>query len=144
MQKSSIVIFVILAMVMFVGIGCLGKSKAVKLHEEAAILAHEYQKPIMIRTSENDNRPKWTHIAVSEGSGKVYFSGAFTDGSDYALSIRCANSEALKTCIQAISQYIGLNLLHMFKGQILLTARVLSGMYLMGLQHFQITFMFRA
>ena len=34
------------------------------------------------------------------------FTGGFTDGADYAVTIRCANAEALKSAVQAISQYI--------------------------------------
>ena len=66
----------------------------------------EIQQPILLRTSEEDSRPAWTKKAVSEAQGKVYFAGGFMNGSDYAVTIRCANAEALKASIQGISQYI--------------------------------------
>jgi len=66
----------------------------------------EIQKPILLRTSEEDSRPAWTKKTVSEAQGKVYFAGGFMNGSDYSVTIRCANAEALKASIQGISQYI--------------------------------------
>jgi hypothetical protein len=54
----------------------------------------------------DDDRPEWTQRTVFEKNGKVYFTGGFTDGADYAVTIRCANAEALKSAVQAISQYI--------------------------------------
>ena len=62
--------------------------------------------PILLRTSEEDSRPAWTKKAVSEAQGKVYFAGGFMNGSDYSVTIRCANAEALKATIQGISQFI--------------------------------------
>jgi hypothetical protein len=80
--------------------GC-GATKAMNLKE-----AYEIQKPIVVRTSLDDDRPQWTQNTVFEKNGKVYFAGGFTDGADYAVSIRCANAEALKSAVQSISQYI--------------------------------------
>jgi hypothetical protein len=78
--------------------GC-GATKAVQIKEA-------YQKPIVVRTSLDDYRPVWTQKTVFENNGKIYFTGGFTDGADYAATIRCANAEALKSAIQAISQFI--------------------------------------
>ena len=66
----------------------------------------EINKPILLRTSEEDSRPAWTKKSVSEARGKVYFAGGFMNGSDYSVTIRCANAEALKATIQGISQFI--------------------------------------
>ena len=68
--------------------------------------AYEISKPILVRTSEEDSRPAWTKRSVSEAQGKLYFAGGFLNGADYAVSIRCANAEALKVTIQGISQFI--------------------------------------
>lgn len=95
-------IFGILAIALF---GC-SASKGVLEHQAMMKEAHDYSAPVMIRTSENDNRPPWTKQAVFEQGGKVHFSGGFNDGADYALSIRCANAEALKSAVQSISQFI--------------------------------------
>ena len=81
-------------------LGC-GATRALNLKEE-----YQIQKPIIVRTSFDDDRPQWTQNTVFEKNGKVYFTGGFTDGADYAVSIRCANAEALKTAVQSISQYI--------------------------------------
>jgi hypothetical protein len=85
--------------------GC-GASRAVKMYQAEMKETYELQKPVLIRTSDDDKRPKWTHNTVFEKSGKVYFTGGFVNGSDYAVTIRCANAEALKNLVQAISLYI--------------------------------------
>ncbi len=80
-------------------LGC-GATNGLKLKEASQI------QPIIVQTSENDERPEWTQKTVFENNGKVYFTGGFTEGTDYAVTIRCANAEALKSAIQAISQFI--------------------------------------
>jgi hypothetical protein len=94
--------------ILFIGLvfnGC-GASKAVKMYQAEMKETYELQKPALIRTSEDDKRPKWTHTTVFEEAGKVYFTGGFVNGADYAVTIRCANAEALKNLVQAISLYI--------------------------------------
>lgn len=93
--RSGIVIIISLAFS-----GC-GATKAMNLKE-----AYQIQKPIVVRTSLDDDRPQWTQNTVFELNGKIYFTGGFTDGADYAVSIRCANAEALKSAVQSISQFI--------------------------------------
>ena len=85
--------------------GC-GASRAVKMYQAEMKETYELQKPALIRTSEDDKRPKWTHNTVFEEAGKVYFTGGFLNGADYAVTIRCANAEALKNLVQAVSLYI--------------------------------------
>ena len=80
--------------------GC-GAAKALNLKE-----AYQIQKPIVVRTSLDDDRPQWTQNTLFEKNGKIYFTGGFTDGADYAVTIRCANAEALKSAVQSVSQYI--------------------------------------
>ena len=95
-------------LILFIGLafcGC-GTSRAVKMYQAEMKKTYELQKPVLIRTSEDDNRPQWTHNTVFEKAGKVYFTGGFVNGADYAVTIRCANAEALKNIIQAISLYI--------------------------------------
>ena len=93
--RSGIVIIISLGF-----LGC-GATKALNLKE-----AYEIQKPIIVRTSLDDDSPQWTQNTVFELNGKIYFTGGFTDGADYAVSIRCANAEALKSAVQSISQFI--------------------------------------
>jgi hypothetical protein len=68
--------------------------------------AYQDQKPVVIHTSEEDPRPKWTRETSFEQDGKVYFSGGYLHGGDYSVTIRCANAEALKVVTQSISQFI--------------------------------------
>ena len=96
----GIILFIIL-----VFNGC-GASRAVKMYQAEMKETYELQKPVLIRTSDDDKRPKWTHNTVFEKAGKVYFTGGFVNGTDYAVTIRCANAEALKNLVQAISLYI--------------------------------------
>ena len=85
--------------------GC-GASKAAKMNQAQLKQAYELSKPIVVRTSLDDKRPQWTNKTVFEQDGKLYFAGAFIDGADYAVTVRLANSEALKNAIQSISQFI--------------------------------------
>lgn len=64
------------------------------------------QEPVLVRTSENVSRSVWTINTFGGDAGKIYFSGGFLNGSDFPVSVRCANAEALKTAIQSISQII--------------------------------------
>jgi len=104
MRKQMLVFGLNLIMVIAI-VGC-GTNKQIKTNQEMVKLAYEVQKPLTVRTSLDDKRPSWIHKSVFEMDGKLYFSGGFTNGSDYSVSIRCANAEALKTAIQSISQFI--------------------------------------
>lgn len=95
----------IIMIVAFLFYGC-GTSKAVKQNCQAVKKAYEIQKPIQVRTSKNDDRPEWTHKTSYENDGNLYFTGGFFNGSDYSVTVRCANAEALKVAIQSISQFI--------------------------------------
>ena len=85
--------------------GC-ATSKSVKEVQKSVREAYEVQKPIVVQTSKEDKRPDWTKKTVFEENGSIYFSGGFLDGSDYSVTIRCANAEALKVAVQSISQFI--------------------------------------
>jgi hypothetical protein len=78
----------------------------VKAARNAVKEADELQKPIEIKSSKKDNRPEWTKKSSFEKDGTIHFSGGFLNGSDYSVSVRCANAEALKVAAQSISQYI--------------------------------------
>ena len=104
-QFISLTIF-IMAFTLSVLSGC-GTSKAVKQARQSALEAYEIQKPIQVRTSKDDKRPKWTRQTSFEtDDGLMYFTGGYLNGADYSLTIRCANAEALKVAIQSISQFI--------------------------------------
>jgi hypothetical protein len=96
--SSCMVIIILLFAISLMFSGC-GATKAMQMGEA-------YQQPVVVRTSEDDDRPEWTRKSVFEMNGKMYFTGGFTDGADYAATIRCANAEALKSAVQAISQFI--------------------------------------
>lgn len=102
---KSIFLIGFLAYFFLVIAGC-GASKAVKMNQAQARQAFELSKSTVVRTSLDDKRPQWTYKTVFEQDGKVYFAGAIIDGADYAVTIRLANSEALKNAIQSISQFI--------------------------------------
>jgi hypothetical protein len=103
--EKSILLSGLILFIALVFNGC-GASRAVKMNQAEMKETYELQKPVLIRTSEDDKRPKWTHNTVFEKEGKVYFTGGFLNGADYAVTIRCANAEALKNLVQAISLYI--------------------------------------
>ena len=64
------------------------------------------KRPVEIKNSLNDTRPDWTHNASFEKGNTIYFTGGFLKGADYSVSLRCANAEAIKSMVQAVSQYI--------------------------------------
>ena len=105
--KSNFCVFVLVLVCTIWGFsGCSSSTKRVRGAQDSILEAYEIQKPIEVRTSEEDSRPNWTKKTVFENDGKVYFSGGFLNGSDYSVTIRCANSEALKVALQGISQFI--------------------------------------
>lgn len=85
--------------------GC-SSTPNVKQAQESVLEAYEPQKPLVVQTSKTDDRPDWTKNSASESDSKMYFSGGFLNGSDYSLTIRCANAEAIKVAVQGIGQYI--------------------------------------
>ena len=87
-------------------IGCSSTPKRVKMARESVKEAYELQKPIIVQTSKEDKRPLWIKKTVYEEDGNIYFSGGFLNGSDYSVTVRCANAEALKVATQSISQFI--------------------------------------
>ena len=92
-----------LILLVFFVVGCGGR---VKQARQTVKGMYEIQKPLQVRTSQNDDRPKWTKQTAFEDEGNVFFSGAFLNGSDYSVTVRCANAEALKVAVQSISQFI--------------------------------------
>jgi len=110
---SIIITFIVVA---FLFSGC-GSSKAVKQARQAALEAYETQKPVQVKTSLDDKRPKWTKLTVIEDdSGMMYFSGGYLNGTDYPVTVRCANAEALKVAVQSISQFLRTEFSHYVKG----------------------------
>ena len=116
-QEDSFSLILNLGSVVFVGIaalwmlfftGCSSTPKQVKVARDQARVAYELQKPVVVMTSKDDKRPEWVKrtFTEDEDAGLVVFSGAFLNGSDYAVSVRCANAEALKVGVQAVGQFI--------------------------------------
>jgi len=85
--------------------GC-SSTPNVKQARESVLEAYELQKPVVVLTSKSDGRPDWTKNSAAETDGRMYFSGGFLNGSDYSLTVRCANAEAIKVVVQGIGQYI--------------------------------------
>ena len=100
----------ILFILIFILCGCSTSSKknAVPLLELGPEDFINYEKkqainqPVEIRNSRNDNRPEWTSRPVYEQSNAMHYTGAFMQGSDYSVSLRAANAEALKSLVQDI------------------------------------------
>ena len=104
---SSVLVF-LCASWLFFFTGCSSTPKYVKAARDHVKAAYEIQKPMKVVDSRMDDRPEWTKQTVFEDEdlGMIYFSGGFQNGSDYSVTIRCANAEALKVAVQAISQFI--------------------------------------
>lgn len=85
---------------------CSSISKNLEETHNEAREGYEVQKPIVVKSSDNDSRPEWTKKPSFEKDGHIYFSGGFLNGADYSVTIRCADAEALKVAAQSISQFI--------------------------------------
>ena len=104
-SKHTVSLFFVICI--FLGIaGCSSTPKTDLTPAPEIQMPDESEKTDLMRTSEEDLRPTWTKKTVSEKQGKLYFTGGFMNGSDYSVTIRCANAEALKVAIQGISQFI--------------------------------------
>ena len=99
-------IIALLISVILVLWGCAGTSKEVKIAQKQAKVAYEMQKPVVVKTSEDDKRPAWTKQSSYSDDVSVYFTGGFLNGADYPLTVRSANAEAIKVACQRISQFI--------------------------------------
>lgn len=104
--KSILVHSLVLIVLMGLFASCSSTPKSVKAARNAVREAYELQKPIVFKSSKNDNRPEWTKKSSFEKEGNIYFSGGFLNGSDYPVSVRCANAEGMKLVAQSISQFI--------------------------------------
>jgi hypothetical protein len=107
--QNHITKLILFAMI-FIFFSCSASSKknAVPLMELGSEDLINYEKkqainqPVEIRNSRNDNRPEWTSRPVYEQGNAMYYVGAFMRGSDYSVSLRAANAEALKSLVQDI------------------------------------------
>jgi hypothetical protein len=97
----------VIGVVVGVMVGC-GGGEVVKREPVAKQIPPSYavNRPIVVETSESDSRPSWTKKSVYMDEGNIYFSGGFLNGADYPLTVRCANAEALKVAVGAVSQWI--------------------------------------
>lgn len=89
---SSVVMFLLLVT------GC-GGSKAVRQNQAMA----EVYKPVVYETSGDNKRPEWTtRVTFHENDQGFAFTGGVMGGSDYALTLRLAKSEAIKNLLESI------------------------------------------
>jgi hypothetical protein len=97
----------VIGLIVGVLVGCGGTPKK-KPESVVRQMPSSYavQKPVVVKTSKEDLRPAWTKKSVYMDDGNIYFSGGFLNGADYPLSVRCANAEALKSVVGAVSQWI--------------------------------------
>lgn len=97
-----IVLFISVILVLW---GC-GTSREVKVAQKQAKVAYEMQKPVVVQTSKDDDRPAWTKQSSYSDDANIYFTGGYLNGADYPLTVRSANAEAIKVACQGISQII--------------------------------------
>jgi hypothetical protein len=81
-----------------VALGC-GGNKVVKQNQEMADL----NKPVLVEKTGGPQRPEWTNKTnFYEDESGIHFTGGVMGGSDYALTLRLAKSEAIKNLLESI------------------------------------------
>jgi hypothetical protein len=82
----------------FAIMGC-GGNKVVKQDQAMA----EFSRPVVMEKTGATQRPEWTNqTTFSEDSQGLHFTGGVMGGSDYALTLRLAKSEAIKNLLESI------------------------------------------
>jgi hypothetical protein len=78
--------------------GC-GGNKVVKQNQAMA----ELSKPVVMEKTGASQRPEWTtHTTFYEDESGIHFTGGVMGGSDYALTLRLAKSEAIKNLLESV------------------------------------------
>jgi hypothetical protein len=78
--------------------GC-GGSKVVKQNQAMA----EVSKPVLMEKTGATQRPEWTNqTTFYEDAQGLHFTGGVMGGSDYALTLRLAKSEAIKNLLESV------------------------------------------
>jgi len=63
----------------------------------------EDHSPIIVKKTGHDGRPEWTtKETFTEPAGNLIYTGGVIGGSDYALTLRLAKSEAIKNLLESI------------------------------------------
>jgi hypothetical protein len=100
MKKSSMMKVVGWFLVSFLLaiMGC-GGSKIVKQNQAMA----EISKPVLMEKTGTTQRPEWTNqTTFYEDAQGLHFTGGVMGGSDYALTLRLAKSEAIKNLLESV------------------------------------------
>ncbi len=83
---------------LIVAYGC-GGSKVVKQNQAMA----ELSRPVVIEKTGATQRPEWTNqTTFYEDAQGLHFTGGVMGGSDYALTLRLAKSEAIKNLLESV------------------------------------------
>ena len=83
---------------LIVAYGC-GGNKVVKQNQAMA----ELSRPVVIEKTGATQRPEWTNqTTFYEDAQGLHFTGGVMGGSDYALTLRLAKSEAIKNLLESV------------------------------------------
>ena len=97
LRKKLVVWYVVFFLLAI--IGCGGGNKVVK---QNLVMAESY-KPVVYEKSGSTQRPEWTNqVTFYENAQGFQFTGGVMSGSDYALTLRLAKSEAIKNLLESI------------------------------------------
>lgn len=96
LEKYFVIWYVVPLLVVIMG---CGGSKVIKQNQAMA----ESYKPVVLEKTSTTQRPVWTNQSTFyEDDVGFHFSGGVMGGSDYALTIRLAKSEAIKNLLESI------------------------------------------
>ena len=95
MMKAAVCV---IGFFLFAIMGC-GGNKVVKQNQTMA----EFSKPVVMEKTGATQRPDWTNqVTFYEDAQGFHFTGGVMNGSDYALTLRLAKSEAIKNLLESV------------------------------------------
>ena len=98
-KRSKMKVFCGCGITLIVMIGCGGGNKGVK-QKQAMV---ELSRPVVVEKTEATKRPEWTNqTTFYEDAQGLHFTGGVMGGSDYALTLRMAKSEAMKNLLESV------------------------------------------
>jgi hypothetical protein len=98
-RHSTVTVLSVFVVSLTITVSSCGGSKVVKQNLALA----ELSKPVVMEKTGATQRPEWTTQTTFQDNGQDFrFTGGVMGGSDYALTVRLAKSEAVKNLLESV------------------------------------------